>query len=51
MRLARHGTEVVAQFSLASRPNGRCERGGRERGSVDFVIRDSKIVFFSQIGE
>jgi len=51
VRIARHGNEVVAQFSLATRAPGRCERGGRERGSVDFFVRDGKIVFFSQIGE
>jgi hypothetical protein len=51
VRLARHGTEVMAQFSLASRPSGHCERGGREHGSVDFFVHDGKIVFFSQIGE
>jgi hypothetical protein len=32
VRLARNGDEVVAQFALASRPSGHCERGGRERG-------------------
>jgi SnoaL-like domain len=51
VRLAREGEEIVAQFSLASRPSGRCERGGRERGSVAFRVRDGKIVFFDQIGE
>jgi len=50
VRLVANGNEVEAQFSLASRPNGRCERGGRERGSVYFRIRDGKIVFFDQIG-
>jgi hypothetical protein len=42
--------EIVAQFSLASRPNGHCERGGRERGSVAFRVRNGKIVEFNQIG-
>jgi ketosteroid isomerase-like protein len=51
VRLAAHGDEVEAQFSLATRPNRHCERGGRERGSVYFRIRDGKIVFFDQIGE
>jgi SnoaL-like domain len=51
VRLAAHGDEVEAQFSLASRPTTHCERGGRERGSVYFRIRDGKIVFFDQIGE
>jgi SnoaL-like domain len=50
LRMARTGGEIVAQFSLASRPNGHCERGGRERGSVAFRVRDGKIVFFDQIG-
>lgn len=50
VRLRAHGDEVEAQFSLASRPNGHCERGGRERGSVQFRVRDGKIVFFDQIG-
>jgi hypothetical protein len=50
VRLARDDGEVVAQFSLASRSSGHCERGGRERGSVAFRIRDGKIVFFDQIG-
>ena len=49
VRLRAHGDEVEAQFSLASRR--RCERGGRERGSVYFRVRDGKIVFFDQIGE
>ena len=49
VRLRAHGDEVEAQFSLASRR--RCERGGRERGSVYFRVRDDKIVFFDQIGE
>ena len=44
VRLRAHGDEVEAQFSLASRR--RCERGGRERGSVYFRVRDGKIVFF-----
>ena len=43
--------EAAAQFSLASRPSGRCERGGGERASVEFRVRDRKIVFFDQIGE
>jgi Domain of unknown function (DUF4440) len=51
VRLAPKGNEVEAQFSLASRPNAHCERGGRERGSVYFRIRRGKIVFFDQIGE
>jgi hypothetical protein len=51
VRLAAHGDEVEAQFSLASRPTAHCERGGRERGSVYFRIREGKIVFFDQIGE
>jgi ketosteroid isomerase-like protein len=51
VRLHEHGDEVEAQFSLASRPNAHCERGGRERGSVYFRVRDGKIVFFDQIGE
>jgi SnoaL-like domain len=51
VRLAAHGDEVEAQFSLASRPTAHCERGGRERGSVYFRIRDGKIVFFDRIGE
>jgi|GEM_PF-3105684 len=50
VRLVANGNEVEAQFSLASRPNGHCERGGRERGSAYFRIRDRKIVFFNQIG-
>jgi hypothetical protein len=50
VRLRAHSDEVEAQFSLASRPYGHCERGGRERGSVYFRIRDGKIVFFDQIG-
>jgi SnoaL-like domain len=50
VRLAAHGGEVVAQFSLASRPSGHCERGGRERGSVVFRVRNGKIVSFNQIG-
>jgi SnoaL-like protein len=50
VRLAREGEEIVAQFSLASRRSGRCERGGGERASVAFRIRDGKIVFFDQIG-
>ena len=50
VRLARTDEEIVAEFSLASRPSGHCERGGRERGSVYFRIRDGKIVFFDQIG-
>ena len=50
VRLVANGNEVEAQFSLASRPNGRCEHGGRERGSVYFRIHDGKIVFFDQIG-
>jgi ketosteroid isomerase-like protein len=50
VRLARHGDEVMAQFSLASRPRGHCERGGRERASVAFTVRDGKIVFFDQVG-
>ena len=49
VRLRAHGDEVEAQFSLASRR--RCERGGRERGSVYFRVREAKIVFFDQIGE
>jgi hypothetical protein len=51
VRLVAKGREVEAQFSLASRPTAHCERGGRERGSVYFRIRDGKIVFFDQIGE
>jgi SnoaL-like domain len=51
VRLHAHGEEVEAQFSLASPRNGHCERGGRERGSVYFHVRDGKIVFFDQIGE
>ena len=51
VRLRAHSDEVEAQFSLASRPNAHCERGGRERGSVYFRVRDGKIVFFDQIGE
>jgi ketosteroid isomerase-like protein len=47
--LVANGNEVEAQFSLALRPRGHCERGGRERGSVYFRIRDGKIVF-DQIG-
>jgi hypothetical protein len=50
VRIAVHGGEVDAQFSLASRPSGHCERGGRERGSVSFWVRDGKIVRFDQIG-
>jgi len=50
VRLAKAGDEIVAQFSLASRPSGHCERGGRERGSVAFRVRDGKIVRFDQIG-
>jgi hypothetical protein len=50
VRLAARGKEVDAQFSLASRPNGHCERGGRERGSVSFRVRDGKIVFLDQTG-
>jgi hypothetical protein len=50
VRLVRAGDEIVAQFSLASRPSGHCERGGRERGSVAFRVRDGKIVRFDQIG-
>ena len=50
VRLARDGGEVVAQFSLASRSSGHCERGGRERGSVAFRIRHGKIVYFTQLG-
>jgi hypothetical protein len=41
------GPKVV---SLASRRSGRCERGGGERASVAFRVRDGKIVFFDQIG-
>lgn len=51
VRLAANGNEVEAQFSLASRPNDHCERGGRERGSVYFRVRSGKIVFFDLIGE
>jgi hypothetical protein len=51
VRLRAHGNEVEAQFSLASRPTAHCERGGRERGSVYFQVRDGKIVFFDLIGE
>ena len=51
VRLVAKGNEVEAQFSLASRPTAHCERGGRERGSVYFQVRDGKIVFFDQIGE
>jgi hypothetical protein len=51
VRLDREGEEIVAQFSLASRPTSHCERGGRERGSVAFLVRDGKIVRFDQIGE
>ena len=50
VRLAQKGDEIVAQFSLVSRPSGHCERGGPERGSVAFRVRDGKIVFFDQIG-
>ena len=50
VRLHAHGDDVEAQFSLASPTNGHCERGGRERGSVEFRVRDGKIVFFDQIG-
>jgi SnoaL-like domain len=50
VRLARTDEEIVARFSLASRPNGHCERGGRDRGSVAFRVRDGKIVEFDQIG-
>ena len=50
VRLARDGGEMVAQFSLASRSSGHCERGGRERGSVAFRVREGEIVFFDQIG-
>jgi SnoaL-like domain len=50
VRLVRTDEEIVAQFSLASRPSGHCERGGRERGSVAFRVRDGKIVRFDQIG-
>jgi SnoaL-like domain len=50
VRLVQAGDEIVAQFSLASRPSGHCERGGRERGSVAFRVRDGKIVRFDQIG-
>ena len=48
VRLARHGGEVIAQFSLRTR--GHCEGGGRERGSVAFRVRDGTIVEFDQIG-
>jgi ketosteroid isomerase-like protein len=48
VRLARHGNEVIAQFSLRRR--GHCDGGGRERGSVAFRVRDGKIVEFNQIG-
>ena len=48
VRLARHGNEVIAQFSLRTR--GHCDSGGRERGSVAFSVRHGKIVFFDQIG-
>jgi SnoaL-like domain len=51
VRMAAQGNEVEAQFSLASRPTAHCERGGRERGSVYFRVRDGKIVFFALIGE
>jgi SnoaL-like domain len=51
VRLAAKGSEVEAQFSLASRPTAHCERGGRERGSVYFQVRNGKIVFFDLIGE
>jgi hypothetical protein len=50
VRLARDGDEIVGRFSLASRPSGHCEHGGREHGSVAFRIRDGTIVFFDQIG-
>jgi SnoaL-like domain len=50
VRLVAKGNEVEAQFSLASRPSRHCARGGRERGSVYFRIRNGKIVFFDQIG-
>jgi hypothetical protein len=50
VRLAREGAEIVAQFSLASRASGHCKRGGRERGSVAFRVRDGKIVFFDERG-
>jgi hypothetical protein len=49
--LAEHEDEIVARFSLASRTSGHCERGGRERGTVAFRIRDGKIIRFEQIGE
>jgi SnoaL-like domain len=51
VRLARNGEEVLAQFAFAYRRSGHCDRGGRERGSVAFRVRDGKIVFFSQIGD
>jgi len=50
VRLATSGGEVIAQFALASRPSGHCDRGGRERGSVAFRVLDGKIVGFDQIG-
>ena len=50
VRLLANGNEVEAQFSLASRSHGRCESGGRERGSVYFRVRDGKIVYFDQVG-
>jgi SnoaL-like domain len=50
VRIAREGEEIVAQFSLASRRSGRCERGSGERASVAFLVRDGKIVRFDQIG-
>src|ERR687886_1758152 len=40
VRLAAKGNEVEAQFSLASRPTAHCERGGHERGSVYFRVRN-----------
>jgi hypothetical protein len=50
VRLARSGDEIVARFALTSRPGRRCDRGGRERGSVAFRVREGKIVRFDQIG-
>src|SRR5437588_5415596 len=49
VRLVAKGTDVTAQFALATRAAGRCT-AGRERGSVFFRIRHGKIVLFDQIG-
>jgi len=49
LRANGNGNEIIAQFALNPRKSA-CDGQVGEHGSISFVIRSGKIVFFDQIG-